>query len=54
MCVSCLKRAGDVPQKRGRLVFDHKTGGQLEVLSPQQFEKMQELPNSIEERVSRL
>jgi len=54
MCVSCLKKAGDVPTKKGRLVFDHKTGGQLEVLSPKQFEAMQDLPNAIDERVSRL
>jgi hypothetical protein len=54
MCVSCLKATGDVPAKKGRLVFDHKTGGQLEVLSPQQFKTMQELPGNIEERVSRL
>ncbi len=54
LCVSCLRAGGDVPQKRGRMVFDHKTGGQLEVLSPEQFETMKALPGNIEERVSRL
>jgi Prokaryotic dksA/traR C4-type zinc finger len=53
-CVSCLKATGDVPRKKGRLVFDHKTGGQIEVLSPNQFETMRDLPNVISERVSRL
>jgi hypothetical protein len=54
MCVKCLTAAGDVPQKKGRLVFDHKTGGQLEVLTPRQFEASQESQEAIDERVSRL
>lgn len=53
-CVSCLRLKGDVAQKRGFLRFDHKTGGTLEVVSPEQFQRMRELPNNIEERVSRL
>jgi hypothetical protein len=36
------------------MVFDHKTGGRIEVVSEKLHQEMKELPNSIEERVSRL
>lgn len=53
-CVPCLKKSGDVALKRGRMVYDHKTAGALEVCSGEQLQRMRELPNNIEERVSRL
>lgn len=54
MCVPCLRASGDVKLKKGRLVFDHKTGGALEVVSEEQLNRMKETQDGIEERVSRL
>lgn len=54
LCVPCLRQAGDVPIKRGRMVYDHKTAGAIEIVTPEQHQRMRELPDNIEERVSRL
>ncbi len=54
MCVPCLRASGDVKLKKGRMAYDHKTGGALEVVSEEQLNRMKEAQDSVEERVSRL
>lgn len=51
-CVKCQGRR-DVPVV-GRMVYGHKTGGELEILSPQAATKMRDAEAAIAERVSRL
>jgi len=53
-CIDCLKAKGDVTRKVGRLVFDHKTGGTLQVSTPEQLAALKSAEDSVEERVSRL
>lgn len=50
---SCVK-CSTVPRKVGRLVYEHKTGGSLQVLEPEQAAAMREAESAVEERVSRL
>jgi len=54
MCVKCQSQKGDVPKKKGVMVYYHKTGGEIQVVSDSQLQKMKELPGEIDERVSRL
>jgi hypothetical protein len=54
MCVVCLKLTGDVQTRRGYARYDHKTAGELEVVSQEQFQRIRELPGAIQDRVSRL
>jgi len=53
-CVRCLAAAGDAPRLRGVMVYDQKTGGRIEVASPEAFQRLRETPAVIEERLSRL
>jgi hypothetical protein len=39
-CVGCLKSKGDIPRKVGRSVYEHKTAGCLEVVTPSQLEAL--------------
>jgi hypothetical protein len=34
---------GDVPLKKGRLAFDCKTNGEIDIVTPDQFERLNEL-----------
>ena len=39
MCVPCLVADGDVPVPKGRMVFSHKTAGEIEILSSEAYER---------------
>lgn len=54
MCVDCLKLTGDVQARRGYMRYDHKTAGELEVVSPDQLQRIRELPGAVQDRFSRL
>lgn len=43
MCVPCLVAEGDVPQVKGRMCFDHKTAGEIQILSPKLYERLNDL-----------
>lgn len=42
-CVPCVMKEGDVPMKKGRMVFNHKTAGEIEVLSPEAYERANDM-----------
>lgn len=42
-CVPCLVKNGDVDLKKGRMVFNHKTAGEIEILSSKRFEEVNSL-----------
>ncbi len=39
MCTKCTMAKGDVPRVKGRNVYEHKTAGAVQVLSPEAFER---------------
>lgn len=43
ICVPCVMKDGDVPLKKGRLAFDCKTNGEIDIVTPDQFERLNEL-----------
>lgn len=43
MCVPCLMSEGDVPVPKGRMVYSHKTAGEIEILPAQLYERINEL-----------
>jgi RNA polymerase-binding transcription factor DksA len=49
-CVKC----SDTRKVKGALIFEHKTGGSLQVVSEEQQQRMRAAEDSIEGRVSRL
>lgn len=53
-CVRCLTARGDAPRVKGTMVYDQKTGGRCEVVSQEAYQRLNELPNVISDRVSRL
>jgi hypothetical protein len=38
-CSSCAHKHNIVKPRLGRMVFDHKTGGTLQIMSPQSFKE---------------
>ena len=38
LCKSCAFSLPDVPQIKGRMVYSHKTGAEIEIMSAESFE----------------
>jgi hypothetical protein len=53
-CVPCLRAKGDAPKVKGTMVYDQKTGGRCEVMSPEAYQRLHSLPDVIDSRLSRL
>lgn len=43
ICVACVLKDGDVPMKKGRLNFDCKTNGEIDIVSPEEFDRLNNL-----------
>jgi hypothetical protein len=43
LCVPCKVALGDEPPKLGHMVFNHKTGGVCEIVSPQTLNEINRL-----------
>lgn len=43
LCVPCVMKDGDVPMKKGRMAFDCKTNGEIDILSPEAYERLNDL-----------
>lgn len=43
MCVPCLVATGDVPMPKGRMVFSHKTAGEIEILPAEAYDRLNDL-----------
>jgi len=39
-CVQCVIKGGDVPVKVGHMVYNHKTAGEIEIVSRTQLEEI--------------
>lgn len=39
-CVPCVIKGGDVPAKVGHMVYNHKTAGEIEIVSRAQLEEI--------------
>ena len=42
-CVPCVKASGDVPTRMGYMVFDHKTAGNINIVSQKQLDNINRL-----------
>lgn len=42
-CVPCLVADGDVPMKKGRMCYDHKTAGEIEIMSEERLHEINNL-----------
>ncbi len=43
MCVPCVVADGDVPTVKGRMVYDHKTAGEVQILPAKLYERLNDL-----------
>lgn len=43
VCVACVMKDGDVPMKKGRMAYGHKTAGEIDIMSPEQYERVNDL-----------
>lgn len=43
MCVPCLVAEGDVPTVRGRMVFDHKTAPDMQIMPAKLYERLNDM-----------
>ena len=43
MCVPCLVADGDVPVPKGRMVFSHKTAGEIEIVPAKLYERLNDM-----------
>jgi len=53
-CVPCVAKQGDVLMYRGRMIFSHKTAGELEIVSKQTLDDINRIDRRGYKRPSNL